>query len=64
LLLILWRFFTVGFGVLVGGYFLGKLYGWPAFRRLIKGGPGGTATSDGDPPPRDSVERAGRGSHI
>lgn len=39
LLLILWRFYTVGLGAVLGGYFLVRLYGWPAARRLVFGGP-------------------------
>jgi hypothetical protein len=39
MLLLLWRFYTVGLGVVLGGYFLVRLYGWPAARRLVFGDP-------------------------
>jgi uncharacterized membrane protein YbhN (UPF0104 family) len=35
MLLLLWRFYTVGLGAVLGGYFLVRLYGWPAARRLV-----------------------------
>ena len=38
MLLLLWRFYTVGLGAVLGGYFLIRLYGWPAARRLVFGG--------------------------
>jgi len=54
LLLLLWRFFTVGFGVLVGGIFLVRLYGWPAARRLLSGHAAAAAAPDGGFPDGES----------
>jgi uncharacterized protein (TIRG00374 family) len=33
-LLLAWRFYTTGLGVLLGIWFAAKLYGWPALRKL------------------------------
>ncbi|HEX2250556.1 MAG TPA: lysylphosphatidylglycerol synthase transmembrane domain-containing protein [Gemmatimonadales bacterium] len=35
-LLIAWRFYTTGLGVLLGIWFAARLYGWPALRRLVR----------------------------
>jgi uncharacterized membrane protein YbhN (UPF0104 family) len=35
-LLLAWRFYTTGLGVLLGVGFAVRLYGWPALRRLIR----------------------------
>jgi uncharacterized membrane protein YbhN (UPF0104 family) len=33
-LLVAWRFYTTGLGVLLGVWFAAKIYGWPALRKL------------------------------
>jgi uncharacterized membrane protein YbhN (UPF0104 family) len=33
-LLLAWRFYTTGLGVLLGVWFATKIYGWPALRKL------------------------------
>jgi uncharacterized membrane protein YbhN (UPF0104 family) len=38
-LLLWWRFWTTGFGVLFGGFFLIRLFGWSGVRRLWRRGP-------------------------
>jgi uncharacterized membrane protein YbhN (UPF0104 family) len=35
-LLIAWRFYTTGLGVLLGVWFAARLYGWPALRKLVR----------------------------
>ena len=46
MLLLLWRFYTVGLGAALGGYFLVRLYGWPAARRLVFRGRAPTRASE------------------
>lgn len=35
-LLITWRFYTTGLGILLGLWFAARLYGWPALRKLLR----------------------------
>jgi uncharacterized membrane protein YbhN (UPF0104 family) len=35
-LLLAWRFYTNGVGVLLGIWLAGQVYGWPALRRLVR----------------------------
>jgi uncharacterized membrane protein YbhN (UPF0104 family) len=35
-LLIAWRIYTTGLGVLLGAWFAARLYGWPALRKLVR----------------------------
>jgi uncharacterized protein (TIRG00374 family) len=35
-LLLAWRFYSTGLGVLLGVYFAAKIYGWPALRKLAQ----------------------------
>jgi uncharacterized membrane protein YbhN (UPF0104 family) len=37
-LLLAWRFYTTGLGVLLGVWFAAKIYGWPALRKLAHQG--------------------------
>jgi uncharacterized membrane protein YbhN (UPF0104 family) len=37
-LLLAWRFYTTGLGVLLGVWFAAKIYGWPALRKLTHQG--------------------------
>lgn len=37
-LLLAWRFYTNGVGVVLGIWLAGKIYGWPALRRLVQTG--------------------------
>lgn len=66
--LLLWRFYTLGLGVLVGGYFLVTLYGWPTIRRLLLPrrmlGAAGPGAPDPGLPEGDPVESAGEHGHI
>ena len=61
LILALWRFYTLGLGVLLGGYFLVTLYGWPTARRLIVGrrGPVSAVGTGAQPVAEESVESPG-----
>jgi uncharacterized membrane protein YbhN (UPF0104 family) len=38
LLLLTWRFYTNGVGVLLGVWLAARIYGWPALRRLVRRG--------------------------
>lgn len=38
ILLVLWRFYTVGLGAVLGGILLVRLYGWPTARRMVFSG--------------------------
>jgi uncharacterized membrane protein YbhN (UPF0104 family) len=38
-LLLAWRFYTNGIGVILGVWLAAHIYGWPALRRLIRRGP-------------------------
>jgi uncharacterized membrane protein YbhN (UPF0104 family) len=38
-LLLAWRFYTSGIGVLLGVSLAASIYGWPALRRLVRGRP-------------------------
>jgi uncharacterized membrane protein YbhN (UPF0104 family) len=35
-LLLAWRFYTNGVGVVLGVWLAAKIYGWPALRRLVR----------------------------
>ncbi|MFL5401729.1 MAG: hypothetical protein ACJ8BF_02815, partial [Gemmatimonadales bacterium] len=35
-LLLAWRFYTNGFGVLLGVWLAARIYGWPALRHLVQ----------------------------
>jgi hypothetical protein len=35
-LLLAWRFYTNGVGVLLGVWLAARIYGWPALRHLVK----------------------------
>jgi uncharacterized membrane protein YbhN (UPF0104 family) len=37
-LLLAWRFYTNGLGVLLGVFLAARVYGWPALRKLVRGG--------------------------
>jgi uncharacterized membrane protein YbhN (UPF0104 family) len=37
-LLLTWRFYTNGVGVLLGVWLAGRIYGWPALRKLVRRG--------------------------
>jgi uncharacterized membrane protein YbhN (UPF0104 family) len=37
-LLLTWRFYTNGVGVLLGIWLAGRIYGWPALRKLVRRG--------------------------
>jgi uncharacterized membrane protein YbhN (UPF0104 family) len=37
-LLLAWRFYTNGVGVLLGVWLAARIYGWPALRRLVRRG--------------------------
>jgi uncharacterized membrane protein YbhN (UPF0104 family) len=39
-LLLAWRFYTSGIGVVLGVWLAARIYGWPALRRLVQGGAG------------------------
>ncbi|HVD33326.1 MAG TPA: lysylphosphatidylglycerol synthase transmembrane domain-containing protein [Gemmatimonadales bacterium] len=39
-LLLAWRFYTNGIGVLLGVWLAGRIYGWPALRKLVQRGTG------------------------
>jgi uncharacterized membrane protein YbhN (UPF0104 family) len=39
-LLLAWRFYTNGLGVLLGVWLAAKIYGWPALRKLVRQGTG------------------------
>ena len=57
LILALWRFYTLGLGLMLGGYYLVTLYGWPTARRLVLGRRGTAApVHSAGPPGEDSVE--------
>jgi uncharacterized membrane protein YbhN (UPF0104 family) len=36
-ILLAWRFYTNGIGVLLGVWFAASIYGWPVLRRLVRG---------------------------
>jgi uncharacterized membrane protein YbhN (UPF0104 family) len=42
-LLLAWRFYTNGVGVLLGVWLAARIYGWPALRRLVRRGAGEVA---------------------
>jgi uncharacterized membrane protein YbhN (UPF0104 family) len=46
-LLLAWRFYTNGVGVLLGVWLAAKIYGWPALRRLARQGVELTERADG-----------------
>lgn len=46
-LLLAWRFYTNGVGVLLGVWLAAKIYGWPALRRLARQGAELTERADG-----------------
>jgi uncharacterized membrane protein YbhN (UPF0104 family) len=44
-LLLAWRFYTNGIGVVLGVWLAAKIYGWPALRRLVRPSVGATEQS-------------------